>query len=168
MNGVLEFFSIVPWTIIFQYCNLLILCLLIRKFLFKPVQNILKARQEEIDGIYSAANEDRQKAAQLRADYDRHMAGAREEADQLIKSARENASRQGDAILSDAKNQAGSMLRRAENEIAQERLKAYVEIKSDLGGMAVDIARQMVGREISVRDQDQLVEDFIRNAGDKA
>ena len=45
MNGVQEFFSIVPWTIIFQYCNLLILCLLIKKFLFKPVMNVLNPRQ---------------------------------------------------------------------------------------------------------------------------
>ena len=65
MNGVQEFFSIVPWTIIFQYCNLLILCLLIKKFLFKPVMNVLNQRQAEIDGIYDAANEDRARAAAL-------------------------------------------------------------------------------------------------------
>ena len=89
MNGVQEFFSIVPWTIIFQYCNLLILCLLIKKFLFKPVMNVLNQRQAEIDGIYDAANEDRARAAALKQDYDRDMAGAREEADQLMKSALE-------------------------------------------------------------------------------
>ena len=75
MNGVQEFFSIVPWTIIFQYCNLLILCLLIKKFLFKPVMNVLNQRQAEIDGIYDAANEDRARAAALKQDYARHMAG---------------------------------------------------------------------------------------------
>ena len=168
MNGVQEFFSIVPWTIIFQYCNLLILCLLIRKFLFKPVQNILKARQDEIDGIYEAAKSDRQQAASMRADYDRRMAGAREEADQLMKSAMETASRRSDDIISEAQNQAGNMLRRAESEIAQERVKAFTEVKRELGGMAVDIAEQLVSREINAGDQDKLVEEFIRNAGDQA
>ncbi len=168
MNGVQEFFSIVPWTISFQYCNLLILCLLIRKFLFQPVMKVLKARQDEIDGIYNAANEDRARAAALKADYDRHMAGAREEADQLVKSAVESANRRGDAILSDAQAQASGMIRRAESEIEQERIKAFAEVKKELSGMAVDIASQMVGREINPSDQDSLVDEFIRNAGDKA
>ncbi len=168
MNGVQEFFSIVPWTIIFQYCNLLILCLLIKKFLFRPVMAVLKARQDEIDGIYDAANQDREAAAALKQDYDRHMAGAREEADQLVRSAVESAGRRSDAILSDAKAQASGMLRRAESEIEQERAKAFTEVKKELSGMAVDIASQMVGREIKPADQDSLVDEFIRNAGDRA
>lgn len=168
MNGVQEFFSIVPWTIIFQYCNLLILCLLIKKFLFKPVMAVLKARQDEIDGIYDAANQDRARAAALKQDYDRHMSGAREEADQLMKTALESANRRGDAIIDDAQAQAAGMIRRAESEIAQERVKAFAEVKKELSGMAVDIAQQMVSREINAADQDRLVDEFIRNAGDKA
>ena len=91
MRAAQDFFEVVPWTIIFQYCNLLILCLLIKKFLFKPVQAILKKRQDEIDGLYDAANADRQQAAQLKQDYDSQMAGARAEADQLVKNAVESA-----------------------------------------------------------------------------
>ena len=49
---VLEFISIDAWTIIFQICNLLILLLLVRKFLWKRVMAVLEARQKEIDGIY--------------------------------------------------------------------------------------------------------------------
>ncbi len=168
MNGVQEFFSIVPWTIIFQYCNLLILCLLVKKFLFKPVMNVLNQRQAEIDGIYDAANKDRALAAELKQDYDRHMSGAREEADQLMRSALESANRRGDAILGDAQAQAANMIRRAESEIEQERVKAFSEVKKQLSGMAVDIAEQMVSREINAEDQDRLVDEFIRNAGDKA
>ena len=60
------------------------------------------------------------------------------------------------------------MLRRAESEIAQERVKAFAEVKKELSGMAVDIAEQMVSRELNATDQDRLVDEFIRNAGDKA
>ena len=107
-------------------------------------------------------------AAALKQDYDRHMAGAREEADQLMKSALESANRRCDAIIGDAKAQADGMLRRAESEIAQERVKAFSEVKKELSGMAVDIAEQMVSRELNAKDQDKLVDEFIRNAGDKA
>ena len=42
----LEFISIDAWTIIFQICNLLILVLLVKKFLWKRVMAVLDARQK--------------------------------------------------------------------------------------------------------------------------
>ena len=168
MRAAQDFFEVVPWTIIFQYCNLLILCLLIKKFLFKPVQAILKKRQDEIDGLYDAANADRQQAAQLKQDYDSQMAGARAEADQLVKNAVESANRRSDAIVDEARAQAGAMIQRAETEIERDRLKALTDARHELGGMAVDIASQMVGRAISADDQDHLVDEFIKSAGEDA
>ena len=167
MDKVQDFFQIVPWTLIFQYCNLLILCLLFKKFLFKPVQAILKKRQDEIDGIYDAANQDREQAAALKQDYDKHMQGARAEADQLIREAVDSANRRGNAIVDEARAQAGNMIARAETEIERDRAQMLSDVRKELGGMAVDIASQMVNREISAADQDSLVDDFIRNAGDR-
>ena len=168
MSGVQEFFSIVPWTIIFQFCNLLILCLLIKKFLFQRVMLVLGQRQKEVDDIYAAANEDRGRAAELRQDYDRRMAGAREEADQLMKKTVASANLRSDAIIDDAQKQAANMMRRAESEIEQERVKAFAEVKKEISGMAVDIAEQMVSREIKAEDHAELVDEFIRNAGEDA
>ena len=168
MEKVQDFFQVVPWTLIFQYCNLLILCLLFRKFLFKPVQAILKKRQDEIDGIYDAANQNREQAQALKEDYDQRMRQAGEEADRLVRSAVDSANRRGDAIVDEARAQASGMITRAQAEIEQERLRAFSEVRKELGGMAVDIAEQMVSRELTVQDQDRLVDEFIRNAGDKA
>ena len=168
MSGVQEFFSIVPWTIIFQFCNLLILCLLIKKFLFQRVMLVLDQRQKEVDNIYAAANEDRDRAAELKQNYDLRMAGAREEADQLMKKTVASANLRSDAIIDDAQKQAANMMSRAESEIAQERVKAFAEVKKEISVMAVDIAEQMVSREIKADDYDKLVDEFIRNAGEEA
>ena len=162
-----QFVSLAPWTIIFQICNLLILVALMKKFLFKPVQNILNRRQQEIDGIYAAADADRSSAAEMKEEYTRRMSNAREEADRLVRSAVDEANRKGDEIVDVANRQEANIKRKAESEIAQERLKAYTELKRDISGMAVDIAEKMVGREINAADQAGLVDDFIRNAGDE-
>ena len=167
MNEVQEFFSIVPWTIIFQFCNLLILCLLIKKFLFKPVMAMLDQRQKEVDTIYDAANDDRAQAAELKQSYDKRMAGAREEADQLMKKTLASANQRSEAIIDDAQKQVSGMMRRAESEIEQERLKAFTEVRNELSEMAVDIAGQIVNREINGDDHKKLVDEFIRNAGEE-
>ena len=166
MNAVQEFISITPWTIVFQICNLLILFHFIKKFLFKRVMAMLDARQQEIDGIYDAAGKDRDEAAQLKEDYARRMYDARDEADRLVRSAVDNAQRRGEAIVQEAKDEAAHMKQKAEAEIAQEKHKAYTELVGEISGMAVDIAGRMVEREINEEDHRDLVEDFIRNAGD--
>lgn len=161
-----QFVSITPWTMIFQICNLLILCLLMKKFLFKPVNNILKKRQQEIDDVYAAANEERDSAAEMKNEYTMRMAAAREEADGIVRNAVDEAGRKGDEILSDAHAQAAYIRKKAEDEIERERRSAYAELKNEIGGIAVDIAQQMIAREINSDDQSALVEDFLRNAGD--
>lgn len=166
MNTVQEFISITPWTIVFSICNLLILCLLIKKFLFKPVMNILEARQKEIDDIYGAADKDRSDAAALKSEYDRRMSGARAEADGIVRTAMDSARRKSERIVGEANDQAVRLKQKAQSEIEQEKRKAFAELQGELSGMAVDIASRVVGREINERDQQALVDEFIRNAGD--
>ena len=166
MNAVQEFISITPWTIVFQICNLLILFMLIKKFLFKRVMAVLDKRQQEIDGIYDAAGKDRDEAAQMKADYTERMSSARDEADRLVRNAVDTAQRRGDAIVEEAQAQAAHMKQRAETEIEQEKKKAYNELVGEISGMAADIAGKMVEREINAEDHRELVDEFIRNVGE--
>ena len=163
---VLEFISIDAWTIIFQICNLLILVALVRKFLWKRVMAMLDARQKEIDGLYDAAGRDRDEAAQMKQEYTARLSAAREEADRLVRNAVDTAHNRGDAIVQEAKAEATHLTQKAAVEIEQEKRKAYSELVHDISGMAADIAGRMVEREINERDHRELVEDFIRNAGE--
>ena len=166
MNEVQEFISIDAWTIIFQICNVLILFALVKKFLWKRVMAVLEARQKELDGIYDAAGKDREDAAQLKEEYTERMSAARDEADRLVRNAVDTAQRRGDDIVHEAQQEAAHMKQRAEAEIEQEKRKAYSELMGEISGMAVDIAGRMVAREINPDDHRELVEEFIRNAGE--
>ena len=166
MNAVQEFISITPWTIVFQICNLLILCALIRKFLWKRVMAMLDARQKELDGLYDAAGKDRQDALQMKEEYTERMSNARDEADRLVRNAVDTAQRRGDAIVQEARNEAAGMKQKAESEIEQEKRKAYSELMGEISGMAADIAGRMVEREINADDHRELVEEFIKSAGE--
>ena len=166
MNAVQEFISITPWTIIFQICNLLILFTLIRKLLFKRVMAVLDKRQQEIDGIYSAADKAKDDADQMKEEYTRKMSNARAEADMLVKNAMDTAQRRGDAIVQEARDEATHLKQKAESDIEQERRKAYSELVGEISGMAVDIAGRMVEREINADDHKELVDEFIKKAGE--
>ena len=162
----LEFISIDAWTIIFQICNLLILFMLVKKFLWKRVMAVLDKRQEEIDGIYSAADKAKEDADQMKQEYTQRMSNAREEADRLVRNAVDTAQTRGDAIVEEARTEATHMKQKAESEIEQEKRKAYSELMGEISGMAADIAGRMVEREINPDDHRELVEEFIKSAGE--
>lgn len=166
MDNFMQLVSLTPWTLIAQWCNLLILMLLVKKFLFKPVLNILQQRQDEVDKIYADANKAKDEATTLRADYENRLASAKEEASEIVKTAAEQAQRRSIEIVDEAQEKANALRARAEAEIAQEKKKAINEIKDEISGMAVDIASKVVEREISAKDHEKLIEDFIKNVGE--
>ena len=162
----LDLVSFVPWTLIFTWLNLFILYTMIKKFLFKPVNNMLEQRKNEINEMYATAQEAQTNAEQMEKEYSEKMALAREEAGEIIKQATLSAQRREQEIISEAREKAAIMTKRAEAEIAQERKKAYQEIKNDISDISVAIAGKMVQREISAADHEALISQFIENVGE--
>lgn len=163
-----ELVSITPWTIIFQICNLLITITIVKKLLYKPVMNILAKRQQEIDTIYGDADQAKSDATEMKNQYTEKLSHAREEADSIVRNAVQSAERKSEQIVTEAKDQAVYMKQKAEQEIEQEKRKAFADVKSELSGIAVEIASKVVSREIDEKDHVQLVEDFIKNVGENS
>lgn len=161
-----QFISIAPWTLIFQILNLLLLMVLFKKYLFGPVTAILQKRQEEIEGHYDQAQQAENAAMAMKADYEGKMAHAREEADRVIKTATQSASAMSAGIVEDARAQAEQLRRRAQTEIDMERRKAFDEVKGELSGIALDIASQVIEREVSKKDHEAFIDEFIKNVGE--
>lgn len=161
-----KFISIAPWTMIFQLINLLILMVLFKKYLFKPVLAILEKRRAEIEGHYEEAEKAETAAKTMKADYEQRMAGAREEADRVIRTATDSANAMSNQIVDDARTQAEQLKRRAQTEIEMERRKAFDEVKGELSGIALEIAQQVIEREVSEKDHEKFIDEFIKNVGD--
>ena len=161
-----QFISIAPWTIIFQILNLLLLMVLFKKYLFKPVTEILEKRQAEIEGHYQEAQQAETDAKAMKADYESKMAGARQEADRVIKTATESANAMSASIVEEARTQADQLKRRAQTEIDLERRRAFDEVKGELSGIALDIASQVIEREVNEKDHEAFINEFIKNVGE--
>ena len=161
-----QFISIAPWTIIFKILNLLLLMVLFKKYLFKPVTEILEKRQAEIEGHYQEAQQAETDAKAMKADYESKMAGARQEADRVIKTATESANAMSASIVEDARTQADQLKRRAQTEIDLERRRAFDEVKGELSGIALDIASQVIEREVNEKDHEAFINEFIKNVGE--
>lgn len=164
--GTLDLVSIVPWEIITQLINLLLLFLLLKHFLFKPVQNILNARQAEIDKTYADAETAQTRAEQLRDEYEKRMDDAKAEAADITKAASRKAQAHYDEVVGTAKSDAARLREKAEAQIEQEKKKAMNELKDEISGIAMDIASKVVEREIDEKDHEELISEFIKGVGE--
>lgn len=117
----LDIISVNLWQILISLANLLIITFVLKRFLFKRVQAVLTARQEQVSKIYGEAEESRNAAVSMKQEYEARLASAREEADGLVRTAVVTAQRKGDQILAEASGQASRLKQKAEEEIAMER-----------------------------------------------
>ena len=161
MAEYLELISLDVWHIAASIATLLILTLILKKFLFKPVQNVLASRQNQVDELYDAAERTQASAEEDKKLYAAKLAGAAEEAEQIVRSASQRADRQSDEILADAHRRAAETMKRAEEDIEQAKKKAMDDLKNEISDISVQIAEGVVGRELNGDDHRQLIDSFI-------
>ncbi len=163
----LDIISVNIWQILISLVNLLIMYLILKKFLFGPVQKLIATRRQQVEDIYTEAQEKRDSAETMRSQYEEKLATARDEADGIVRNAHQTAQRRSDAIVAEATSQASHIKQRAENEITQEKKQMLSDVRSEISDLAIEIASQIVGREIRKEDHASFVDDFIRNVGEQ-
>lgn len=162
-----ELVTVVPWTFIAQILNLFLQAFLIKKFLFKPIREVLAKRRAMADAEITDAEKAKQEAIAMKTEYEENMAQARSRANEIVSNAQKNASAQSEEILKEANRQAAAIKVKAENDIAQEKKKAVNEIKNEIGSLAMDIAGKVIEREISEDDHRKLIDEYIGNVGEE-
>ena len=163
----MDFVSIDTWTIIFTWINLIILVLIMKKLLFKPVTKMLAQREEEVKSMYKQAETAQQNAENLEKDYTQKLSAAKEEASRIMKDAVREATLKGEEIVSEAQSKATATLSKAQKEIEREKKAAVNEIKSDIASIAVSVAEKVIEKDINESDYERLVEEFINGSGEE-
>ncbi len=162
----LEVISVNIWNILISLLNLLILFLILKKFLYKPVKKVLAQRQEALDSQYMAASEAEKSAVANKEEWEKKMQSAKAEADAVIQSATVNAGRRSDKIIAEARERADSIVRQAETEAELELKKAEDGIKREIVNVSTALTEKMLGREINEQDHHELINSFIEKIGD--
>ena len=90
--------NIDPWNMVMIVINLLVLYAIFRKFLYKPVMNVIHQREELIQGQFDSAKKTQDDALALKADYEEKLEQANVKADQIILAARDQAKEEKEAI----------------------------------------------------------------------
>lgn len=161
-----EFLNINFFTALFTLVNTIILILVMKKILWKPVMKMITDRQKEIDDIYENADKTRQEADAMKAEYEQKLAEAAVTGEKLVKDAVARGQSREEEILRSANARADAILQKASEDIAREKRKAVNDAKSEIADLAMEIAGKVVGQSLDGKDQSDLVDRFIDGLGE--
>ena len=160
-----QFVDLNLWRVFVTICNTLITFLIVKHFLYKPLRNMLAAREQEVSALYAKAETDRREAEAMKRDYTVSIANAKQEAADIVSGAQKRAEKRSEEILQQANTEAATLKKRAEESIEQERKKAMNELKGEIADLSVRIASKVVEREVKEDDHKRMIEDFISKVG---
>jgi len=162
----LEVISVNIWDILISLANLLLIFIIFKKFLYKPVRMVLDKRKGAIDEQYSAAEEAKESALKDKQTYEMKLKSVKDEADEMIKSAAATADRRSNKIIDDAKDKADGIIRQAHSEVELEKKKAADEIKREIVDVSALLTEKMLEREINENDHREFIDSFIKGIGE--
>src|SRR5215470_9636094 len=153
----------VDWPhLIAQMISFSIVCLLLRRFAYRPVLSMLEQRRRQI--ALGQANAEKIKA-ELAGIEDQRKAAleqANAKADQLIEEARAAAVRVREQENQKAIAAAEQVMARAQEASAQERARMLAELKSEFGRLLVQTTTRVTRKILTAEDQQRLAEETAK------
>lgn len=163
----LDIISVNIWHIVISLANLVILFLILKKLLFKPVKKIVDKRQKEIESEYKKAEKTQAEADAIKAEWEGKMATAEAEADKIIRDAVERADSRNEVMLYESREKADQIIRKAKADIERERKDARETIKKEIVDVSQTLSEQIIGREINMDDHRELIDKAIDKIGEE-
>ena len=158
--------SVNLWQILVSLLNLVLMFLILKRFLWKPVKRIYEERRSAVDGAYRDAESARRDAEEKQAEYTERLKAAEREAESIVSRAALDARTRADDIVADAKTRADGILRKAEEDASLARKKAKEGIRQEVVIVSTALAEQMLKREINAEDHKELFDDFLAKVGE--
>ena len=153
-------FGLIFWMVI----SFGLIMLILKKFAWKPILNMLQEREESIQNALDSAEKAKEEMKALQSNNEKILAEARNERDLLLKDAREIREK----MIADAKGIATKegerMLTMARENIQNEKMAAITELKNQVATLSIDIAEKILKSELSSDEkQKSLVNTLLKD-----
>jgi F-type H+-transporting ATPase subunit b len=147
-------------TFIVMIINFIILLLILKFVLYKPIQEMLEKRRKKISDDLSAAQKSRESYEQLSREAKTSLEKARAEGFEIVERARNEANKVREDILRKAREEAEQLHERTAAEIERAKKIAKDELREGTVSLALAAAQKVIGGMMS----DDINQSLVRNA----
>ena len=156
--------SLMPnlYTMIVQLCATLIIFLCIKKWLWKPVKNILAKRADAMQASLDSAFEQNEEARVNLEASRKELNDAKESSREIIDAARQEAVNVKNEIVSDAKRQAQAKLDQADEKIARAKADAQSDLHDEMVSVAMAAVSKLLDEKATSKDDEEAIDKYIK------
>lgn len=157
----MEALGISPNLLITQILNFIILFVLLRMFLYKPILGMLESRKQKIKASLEYAEQVKRDAAEQQKEFDRKLEDARRGAQAASATAAQVGEKEREVILTQAREDARKMIDQAKGQIEYERKQMLSDLREQVVQLSLLAAQQVVSTSLDDKTHRQLVSDFL-------
>lgn len=155
----------VDFGLVFTAVNLIVLYILMKLFLFKPVHKILEKRQALVDQSLADADAAKASAKALEQQHSDSLQGIEEEKRQVLENARKQASDEYERIVADANARADGIIKNAQIEAQAQKDDIFQKAQNEIEEIIVAATSKVVG--INAGSDGELYDQFLKKAGEE-
>jgi F-type H+-transporting ATPase subunit b len=152
--------------LISQIVNFVLLLVILRVFLYKPIVNMLDKRREKIRTDLEEAENARSQAEAAKQEYEKQLEEAREERRSILAQAREQADNMREEALDKARGEAQDLVAKTEDEMETLRRQALAGAQDEIVELAMAAAGKVVGEALDAKAHRRLIQEFIAEVGE--
>ncbi|SFH69632.1 F0F1 ATP synthase subunit B [Pisciglobus halotolerans] len=151
---------------LFVLISFLILLLLLKKFAWQPLTAVMQERANRVASDIDNAEEAKKNANALVAEQQSRLKEAKNESSQIIDQARQASLKIEKEMMTESRAEVARMKEQAKDEIEVERQKTLANAKNEISLLSVQLAEQLIKKELTDKGHAQLIDDFIERLGD--
>lgn len=155
------------WSLLWNIFNILVLFLLLKHFLFKPITKLMESRTAEIENNLKEAEEKKQAADELGARYEKRLEEAQAQAAEIVREARERGEKEYGGILDSAAQDARREAERARAQLELEREQMLRGARDSVAELALAAAAKVSEKELDQEADRRLVDAFLAETGER-
>lgn len=153
-------FGLIFWMVI----SFGLIMLILKKFAWKPILNMLHEREASIQSALDSAEKAKEEMKALQSNNEKILADARNERDLLLKDAREIREKMISEAKGIATKEGERMLTIARENIQNEKMAAITELKNQVATLSIEIAEKILKSELSSDEkQKSLVNTLLKD-----
>lgn len=154
-------------TLLAQFLNFFILVAILAKFAYKPMLKVLEDRKHKIESDLDGAQQAREAAETMKADYQAQIRNAHAEAQAIIDKAIKQADKEAQVQLAAVREQITREKEVAQAEIANEREAAIREMRNEVVMLSMAVAEKLLKKNIDQDMNTKLVADCLEKIGSR-
>ena len=155
--------SIDPMIIGFQMFNFLILLLILKAILYKPLVALLTERSAKIKKGVENAEQAEIMLKESTANREKVLKDARAEGHNMVEASRKSGEQVRTDILAKAQEEAQHVIVSGQEAVAAERTKAFQEIRTQAVDLVVKAAEKLLKEKIDLTKDAKLIKDSIES-----